>query len=225
MLEHRTVSPGPLLRPLLRLLPGLLSGLLCLPLYGLEIKVGEIRNRAIFGIDFPGHTRSYYAQEKAVQSVSLQEYITAAFQVIEINIVTAGDGLLRIYHSRPMSAGELKEAATGAARSTGAPGAAMIRSPLPESIESRIDESAEQAAESLTDSTVIKEYPVATHSRTIEFRVRSRSELLALYEELRQHLAREPAFYENGRIVQAGETTETEERQRSLGGTLFIVEK
>lgn len=199
------------------------AAFLALPLSALEVKTGEIRNGAIFGIDFPGGTRSYYARQETVQSVSIQEYITASFKVLEINIVTAGDGLLRIYHSRPLTTGELKGAVTAAARSTGAPGTAMIRSPIPANVESMLDNSIQQTADSVTESTVMKEYPIATHSRTIEFRVRSRNELLELYHELRKHLTGEPAFYEGNRLVDSNGGTEIEERPRSLGGTLFIL--
>lgn len=198
------------------------SSFLALPLSALQVRQDEIPNKSIFGIEFPGTTRGFYAKEATVQSVSIQEYSTGAFQVLEINVVTEGPALLRIYHSRPMRAGEVADAATGVARAAG-PGGSLIRSPLPANVESMLDRSAQQAADSLTDGNVIKEYPIATHSRTIEFRLRSRNELIELYDELRKHLIREPAFFEDGRIVSASGTN-TEERPRSLGGTLFVVE-
>jgi hypothetical protein len=202
----------------------LLAALLPLPVAALEVKVGEIRNNAIFGIDFPGTSRAYYAREAAVQAVSIHEYITVSFHVLEINLVTEGAALLRIYHSRPLEADEVAGAGLRGARSTGAPGSTLIRSPLPKSVESMIDRSAGEAADAVTETTVMKEYPVATHSRTIEFRLSSRSELLELFEELQKHLIREPAYYEDGRIVDPGGRTETQQRPRSLGGTLFVVE-
>lgn len=195
-----------------------------LPLSALEVKVGEIRNNAIFGIDFPDPGRAYYARESAVQSVSIQEYITASFHVLEVNIVTEGAALVRIYHSRPLAAHEVVGSANRAASATEAPGAALIRSPLPKNVETMIDQSVRNTAEAITETTVLKEYPVATHSRTIEFRIGSRPELLELYEELQKHLTREPAFYEDGRIIEAGGNTELQKTPRSLGGTLFRIE-
>ncbi|MFP4157153.1 MAG: hypothetical protein ACLFU4_05990 [Opitutales bacterium] len=202
----------------------LLTALLPLPLTALEVKVGEIRNNAIFGIDFPGTSRAYYARESAVQSVSIQEYLTAAFRVREINVVTEGAALLRIYHSRPLEADEVAGAATRGARAAGAPGSSLIRSPLPKSVEGMIDRSAAQTADAITETTVFKDYPIGTHARTIEFRLSSRSELLELYEELQRHLIREPAYYEDGRIVDPDGRTGIQQRPRSLGGTLFVVE-
>ena len=207
-----------------KILPTCLLALLPLPLSALEVRVDEIRNKAIFGIEFPEKGRAYYARESAVQSVSIQKYITAAFEVLEINVVTEGAALLRIYHSRPLEAGEVVGAATQGAGSTGAPGSSLIRSPLPKNVEKMIDRSARQTADAITETTVLKEYPVATHSRTIEFRLSSRLELLELYEELQDHLIREPAYYEDGRIIEADGSTETQQRPRSLGGTLFRVE-
>ena len=174
--------------------------------------------------EFPETGRAYYARESAVQSVSIQEYITASFHVLEINLVTEGAALLRIYHSRPLEADEVIGTTTRGARSTGAPGSALIRSPLPKNVEEMIDRSARQTADAITETTVLKEYPVATHSRTIEFRLSSRLELLELYEELQDHLIREPAYYEDGRIIEADGSTGIEETPRSLGGTLFRVE-
>lgn len=209
-----------------KLLPLLLSlGTLAQPAQALQVRRDAIPNKAIFGIEFPGNTRGYYAREGSVQSVSIQEYVTGAFHVLEVNVVTDGAALLRIYHSRTLKAGELTDAATGAARAVGGPGSSLIRSPLPANVESMLDRSVGQAADSLTEATVIKEYPIATHSRTIEFRLRSRNELIELYEELSKHLTREPAFYEDGRIVSAGGSAQTEESPRSLGGSLFIVEQ
>ena len=207
-----------------KILPTCLIALLPLPLFALEVNIGEIRNKAIFGIEFPETGRAYYARESAVQSVSIQRYITASFHVLEINVVTEGAALLRIYHSRPLETGEVAGTATKGARSTGAPGSALIRSPLPKNVEEMIDRSARKTADAITETTVLKEYPVATHSRTIEFRLSSRLELLELYEELQDHLIREPAYYEDGRIIEADGGTGIEEKPRSLGGTLFRVE-
>ncbi len=209
-----------------KLLPLLLLclGTLAQPVQALQVRRDAIPNKAIFGIEFSENTRGYYAREASVQSVSIHEYVTGAFHVLEVNVVTDGAALLRIYHSRPLKAGEVTDAAAGAARATGAPGSSLIRSPLPASVGNMLDRSVGQVADSLTEATVIKEYPIATHSRTIEYRLRSRNELIELYDELSKHLIREPAFYEDGRITSGG-GTQSEESPRSLGGSLFIVEQ
>ena len=42
-------------------------------------------------------------------------------------------------------------------------------------------------SEAVTGTEVMKEYPMATHAHTIEFRVGSRAELLELHQELKKH--------------------------------------
>lgn len=181
-----------------------------------------IKNPALFGIEFPDDARSYHAKEAGVLSISKQEYVTATFKVLEVNIVTDGPALLRIYHSRALKPGELKSALGDAAQASGVPGSSIIQTPLPPQVEAMAGRGG-AAADSITSDTVFKEYPLATHSRTIEFRISSRSELLDLHDELRKHWLKEPAFFEGGQIVSAEEATSREMKPRSLGGTLFRV--
>lgn len=182
-----------------------------------------IKNRALFGIEFPGDARSFHAQEKAVLSISKQEYVTAAFRVLEVNIVSDGPALLRIYHSRPLRPGELQNALGKAAQASGVPGSSIIKTPMPPQIEEAAKRGRD-VADTLTSDTVIKEYPLATHAHTIEFRVSSRNELLELHDELKKHWLKEPTYFEGGQIVEPGENTRSEMKPRSLGGTLFKVE-
>ena len=46
----------------------------------------SIKNQKIYGIEFSGDTRGYYGDENAIQSISVQEYITTAFFVTEVNV-------------------------------------------------------------------------------------------------------------------------------------------
>lgn len=183
-----------------------------------------IKNRALFGIEFPGNARSFHAQEKAVLSISKQEYVTAAYRVLEVNIVTDGTALLRVYHSRALRPGEFQRALGDAAKASGLPGSSMIKTPLPPQVEAAAQKGGE-VADTISGDTVIKEYPLATHAHTIEFRVSSRSELLELHDQLKKHWLKEPTYFEGGQIVEPGERTRSEMKPRSLGGTLFKVEK
>lgn len=186
------------------------------------VRSNAIRNNALYGITFPGDTRTYYGKEGSVQSISKQEYITATFRVVEINIVTNGSALIRIYHGRPLKAGEVAEALGDGAAALGAP--SITRTPLPPSIQAMADQ-ASGVPDAITSDTVIKDYPIATHARTIEYRLRSRDELLDLFDQLKKHWLKEPAYYEGGQIVAEDDTTQTEMKPRSLGGTLFTVTK
>lgn len=190
-------------------------------LNAVTVRTRAINNKALFGITFPGDSKEYYGKEAAIHSISKQEYITSGFRVVEINIVTAGNGLLRIYHSRALRLGELQAAMDDATAAAGAPSAIQM-SPVPPGVQQMADR-ASGVAEAMTRDTVMKEYPLATHARTIEYRVQTRSELLDLFDELQKHWLKEPAYYEAGQIVDADQATSQKMEPRSLGGTRFIV--
>ena len=178
----------------------------------LKVESGALGTDAVFGIAFPSETRAYYARADAVRSVSLQSYITSAFKVVELNVVTEGPALMRVYHSRALKPGELEAAMRDSAS---AAGAGSTPQPLPPSVR-QMAERAANATEPLTGDTVTKSYPAATHAHTVEYRVRSRGELLELFAALRDHWLEVPVDTEGG--ADSGDS-------RSLGGTLFTVEK
>ena len=183
-----------------------------------------INNKAIFGIAFTDGMRDYIAQEKSTSSIALQQYITTSFNVLELNIVTDGTALVRIYHSRAIKPGELQEAlGNGSAAATGA-SSSIVQRPLPPKLQQMADRAA-GVQEAVTSSTVIKDYPHATHAHTVEYRVSSRAELYDLYDELRKHWLKEPAYFEDGQIVSEENAIDKEMKPRSLGGTLFTVGK
>ena len=206
------------------LTPLLLTAFGC-QLSAVSVTTRGVRNQAIYGIEFPKESRTYYGSEAGVQSISTQDYITGNFRVIELNIVTQGTALLRIYHIRQLRLGELQQAMSDGIGAAGIPGgSSIIQRPLPPQVQAMADRAA-SVSEVFTGTEVMKEYPMATHAHTIEFRIGSRNELLELYEELKKHWLKEPAFFEGGQIVSEDESTDKEMKPRSLGGTLFKVEE
>ena len=205
------------------LTPLLLTAFGC-QLSAVSVTTRGVRNQAIYGIEFPKESRTYYGSEAGVQSISTQDYITGNFRVIELNIVTQGTALLRIYHIRPLRSGELQQAMSDGIGATGIPGSSIIQRPLPPQVQAMADRAA-SVSEVVTGTEVMKEYPMATHAHTIEFRIGSRNELLELHEELKKHWLKEPAFFEGGQIVSEDESSDKEMKPRSLGGTLFKVEE
>ena len=202
----------------------LLTALSC-QLSAVSVTTGGVQNQAIYSIEFPGETRAYSASEAGVQSISTQEYITASFRVIELNVVTQSNALLRIYYSRPLRPGELQQAMSDGTSATGIPGSSsIIHRPLPPQMQALADRAA-GASEAITGTEVMKEYPIATHAHTIEFRIGSRDELLELHQELKKHWLKEPAFFEGGQIVSQDKAIDKEMKPRSLGGTLFKVQE
>ena len=205
------------------LTPLLLTAFGC-QLSAVSVTTRGVRNQAIYGIEFPKESRTYYGSEAGVQSISTQDYITGNFRVIELNIVTQGTALLRIYHIRPLRPGELQQAMSDGLGATGIPGSSIIQRPLPPQVQAMADRAA-GVSEAVTGTEVMKEYPMATHAHTIEFRVGSRTELLELHQEIKKHWLKEPAFFEGGQIVSEDESSDKEMKPRSLGGTLFKVEE
>ena len=205
------------------LTPLLLTAFGC-QISAVSVTTRGVRNQAIYGIEFPKESRTYYGSEADVQSISTQDYITGNFRVIELNIVTQGTALLRIYHIRPLRSGELQQAMSDGLGATGIPGSSIIQRPLPPQVQAIADRAA-SVSEVVTGTEVMKEYPMATHAHTIEFRIGSRNELLELHEELKKHWLKEPAFFEGGQIISEDESTDKEMKPRSLGGTLFKVEE
>ncbi|NQY32473.1 MAG: hypothetical protein HRT56_04815 [Coraliomargarita sp.] len=202
------------------LTPALLLAVCVSSSFALDVKSGAIRNKAIFGIEMADGMRKFYAKEAAVRSMSTQQYISNGFIVLELNIVTDGSGLLRVYHSRPLSAEELSQAVNNAAGAVGAPTAPQSYA-LPLGV-TDVTSKAEDVYDALTDGTVIKDYPNATHAHTIEYRIRSRQELLELFEELEKHWLREDDEEGEEAAAAAGEAR-AETGRRSLGGTLFVL--
>jgi hypothetical protein len=204
-----------------RLLPTLLLCCIVSSLSAVTVRSRAIKNEALFAITFPGDSKEYCGKEAAIHSISKHEYITFGYRVVEINIATASNGLLRIYHSRALQLGELQAAMADGAGAAGVP-SSIQRSPVPPGVQQMADR-ASAVAEAITSDTVMKEYPLATHARTIEYRVQTRSELLDLFDQLQKHWIKEPTYFEGGQIVAAGEATSSKMEPRSLGGTRFIV--
>ncbi len=185
------------------------------------VDTNAIRNKQIFGIQFPGETRAYFARENMLRSISKQEYITTGFRVVEINVMTDANALLRIYYSRPLMPGEYAAAVSNVATATtGIQTGSAANVP---GVQAMADK-ARGITETVTGDTVMKEYPIATHAKTIEYRVTELEELLDLYDELEKHWRKEPGYFEDGQLINQDDGSATsEQKPRSLGGTLFKV--
>jgi hypothetical protein len=103
-------------------------------------------------------------------------------------------------------------------------GSSIIQRPLPPQVQAMADR-ASGAAEVATSTAVMKEYPIATHAHTIEYRIGSLDELLDLHDELKKHWLKEPAYFASGQIVAEDEAVSQEMKPRSLGGTLFQLQE
>jgi hypothetical protein len=196
-------------------------------LHALNIKNNALKNPNLFSIEFPSPTRSFMAREQTVTNISLHDYITPPYKVVELTINGHGQSLLRIYHSQLLSPSELADT-LGNSNSTYKQ-ATKFRQPL-EHAAQRVEQKMTSIVETPTVTTVIKEYPIATHAKNIEYRLSRLSELIDLYESLIKHWGGEKINdseslsinKETGKIT-PGNTEQSSGKLR-LGGSVFTIE-
>jgi hypothetical protein len=108
---------------------------------------------------------SYTVALGKISVVSIHEFSLPGGRVTEMNIVTEGAGLARFYYMEPSL-----------------PGGGLAAA---EVARTRITELANTAAERTgTDKTwekVQKDYPLATHAHTIEFRLQNKADLTSIH--------------------------------------------
>ena len=101
-----------------------------------------------------------------ITSVSRHTYVLdGAVIVDEVTIDTEGQALARFYHLKPVT--------------SGVPGAAA--SQVAEKVIGLVDSAARTAGSDL-QNMVVKKYPLTTHSKTIEYRLLSESQLNMLFQ-------------------------------------------
>jgi hypothetical protein len=104
-----------------------------------------------------------------IVSVSRHKYVLdGALIVDEVTVDTVGGALARFYHITPITAG--------------VPGAAAGQ--VAQRALSLVDGAARTAGSELQDM-VVKQYPLTTHARTIEYRLLSEEQLNTLFESVR----------------------------------------
>jgi hypothetical protein len=167
------------------------------------------------------------AREQTVTNISLHDYIAPPYKVVELTINTHGQSLLRIYHSQLLSPTELADT-LGNLNSTYQQ-ATKFRQPI-EHAAQRVEQKMTSIVETPTVTTVIKEYPIATHAKNIEYRLSRLSELLDLYKALIKHWGGEKINdsdslsinNETGKITP--EDAEKSSEKLRLGGSVFTIE-
>ncbi|MEM8549331.1 MAG: hypothetical protein AAGF10_00935 [Verrucomicrobiota bacterium] len=182
----------------------------------LKVNSGDISNRALFGVGFPDGT-SFYADARMVYGVSLQRYQTGPFYVTEMVIDIGGVvSQFRIYATEPFdeSAWQSRlpaQAPSGLKEGTGVPAAVQ-----------KAASRGKQTISSTESGLVVKDYPVSTHAKTVEFRLAQAKDVEDLYDAFVQ------AYTRRGRdeVVSRNETDgETTQEINRLGGTFFSFDK
>lgn len=181
-----------------------------------------LKQKNVFGIVFDSET-SVYVNANLVSSISKQEYILGTLFVSEIVIDTGGNSQIRIYNSSPLDPTKIKEKA---------------RKILPTKLQSATEiasyaEKAKGKIEEVSDmnlsgvSTVYKEYPTTTHSKTIEFAVSDPDELGELYDLLIADFTGSAVQKndKNKKNSEQGAGNENTTQPAKLGGSLYTLEE
>ena len=130
-----------------------------------QVQNNALPNTQLFGMRFTGAGGEFIGKVSSINSVALQKYVTAAFEITELNIDIEGSPTqLRIYHT-----GTLQSSAV-------LPGNRTVNNPL-----DRVNPNLTQKVNKL----VFKDYPATTHARTLEFKVANKQDILDLHAQLR----------------------------------------
>ncbi len=142
--------------------------LLLLPTFSfadVQVQDDALPNPQLFGLRFTGAGGEFIGKAGNIGAVSLQKYVTAAFEITELNIdMENSPTQLRIYNTAPLQS------------STVLPGNRTVNNPL-----NRIN----PAYTDKVNKLVFKDYPATTHSKTLEFKVGSQQDILDLHAQIR----------------------------------------
>ncbi|WP_309397982.1 hypothetical protein [Cerasicoccus maritimus] len=175
------------------------------PLEAIQVKENALRNKRLFGIELPENLQSFYGRHDRINSVSLQEYQAGPYAVTEVVIDMASSPCqLRLYHTELGTLQDLKDAAPS--------GPNGYKPNVPSQVTKLAEKGAQRA--NTTNPPVIKDYPVTTHAKTIEFRVSSKVELETFYKSF------VGAFTQNN-ATGASDESDDKAEARGLAGTLF----
>ena len=126
---------------------------------------------------------NYTVALNRISVVSLHEFNLTGGRVTEMNIVTEGAGLARFYFMEPALPG------------SGSAAAELARTRLTELANTAADRTGTEKVW----QKVQKDYPLATHAHTIEFRLHNKADLTALHAS-----AKRAWMTGKGRTVSAG---------------------
>lgn len=200
----------------------------------LSIENKAFKNLSLFGIEFVESEQEFFAKVSAIQSIALQEYVTSAFRVTELNIEVVGmSSQVRIYATEVLDVNEVAAFGTPQGMPPGAP----PMPPMPESVMGASKSVRESFAPAVVPVDVVKTYPITTHARTIEFQLSSRDGVQELYTALRNRWIgmedEEEEKLEEEDMSEKAREEDTEKDPRyvkqrivrnDLNGVLFIVD-
>ena len=209
---------------------------------GVKAKRNTFKNKDVFGIQFSKNRAEYYGKVDSVSTISLQEYyITASgFHILEIGIEMSGSSVqLRIYSIAIIDPSKIMDDAIKSINLASIPSPSLPMLPEPFG-------KGKGAAESVMNIAVLKEYPITTHAKTIEYKLSTHEDIIRLFVLLRSGWLQEDppeedegdgadGYYLSG---ESGDEDESDDEsddpsekektkgppsKNQLGGTLFII--
>gem|GEM_PF-5832462 len=137
----------------------------------------ENTNKSIYGIDFADGS-AYHFKLSTLEGVSLQRYVAGPYKVIEVVLEIAGSSSqVRIYSTEALTALDMQE---------------MGQSALPTNLQkysnaptqvANLNAKTQEKTANQQSLPLIKEYPVTTHAKTIEFKV-SKNEIIKFHRAI-----------------------------------------
>ena len=146
-----------------------------------QVRHNSIPNPEVFGLQL-GDGQEFYGRVRAVNSVSLLSYLTAAYSVKEMVIDMEHSPLqVRIYSTDIL---DVASTAVDAADSLtqDIPFASNPISFGEQQVGTAVKPLTDRAEEAIDRVPVVKDYPMTTHSKTIEFKLPSAEDVAALFE-------------------------------------------
>ncbi|NRA27836.1 MAG: hypothetical protein HRU10_11395 [Opitutales bacterium] len=178
-------------------------------------------NAEVFGIEVDGR-QAFYGRVRGINSVSTQSYLTPAFAVTEMVIDMIHSPLqLRIYSTTPLDAvGSGSSAVRAATQDVPISSAAVDGT---SSAVRRLSEPVRDRLDAVGDTTpVVKDYPLTTHSKTIEYKLPSAGHVVALFREFSELWLAMPEAVEEARS--ADQESQLTGRISPLSRVIFTIE-
>ncbi|MGB0371535.1 MAG: hypothetical protein ACPGN3_09295 [Opitutales bacterium] len=205
--------------------------LLCLSLFtlgphfsfaGISVRHNAIPNPEVYGLSL-GDGQELYGRVRSVNSISIQRYLTPAYAVVEMVIDVINSPLqIRIYST------DLIDTA-GVAGNTAEPIASEIpfaNAPLKfgqQEFNNATAPVTDKAEAVLDTAPVVKDYPLTTHSKTIEYKLPSADDVIALFEAFNGLWLRKPESINE--MESSDAETQATGRVNPLSRTLFVFSK
>ena len=184
----------------------------------LVIRYGEINNPAIFGVQLPNDL-SFYGRADMVYALSLQQYQTGPYLVTELVVDIGGvNSQFRVYATEPFAEDALKSRLPEKT-----PKAVTQQTGVPPAVQ-RARERVNKTVDPTEAGLVVKDYPVATHAKTIEYRLGKAEDVHELYEAMMDLYIRRGREAVMSRRESVDNSEEVKQVISRLGGTLFVFE-